>query len=120
MEQVVSSGNRGHHKPSFRFGIGGVPLGNEFAVVTGKDASATIDAAWNAGVRYCDAAVVVGASSEQQILADCASTQTKITVEFWAELKAQRLIEYADTGLSPCVELAHIPDFQHQKEQSYE
>jgi D-threo-aldose 1-dehydrogenase len=56
MEQAVSSGNEGHYKPPFRFGIGGVPLGNEFAVVTDKDAYATIEAAWNAGVRYYDMA----------------------------------------------------------------
>jgi D-threo-aldose 1-dehydrogenase len=56
MEQAVSSGNRGHYKPPFRFGIGGVPLGNEFAVVTDKDAYATIEAAWNAGIRYYDMA----------------------------------------------------------------
>src|SRR6266550_3574883 len=56
MEQAVSSGNKGHYKPPFRFGIGGVPLGNEFAVVTDKDAYATIEAAWNAGVRYYDMA----------------------------------------------------------------
>jgi D-threo-aldose 1-dehydrogenase len=56
MEQPVSSGNKGHYKPPFRFGIGGVPLGNEFAVVTDKDAYATIEAAWNAGVRYYDMA----------------------------------------------------------------
>jgi D-threo-aldose 1-dehydrogenase len=56
MEQAVSSGNKGHYKPPFRFAIGGVPLGNEFAVVTDKDAYATIEAAWNAGVRYYDMA----------------------------------------------------------------
>jgi D-threo-aldose 1-dehydrogenase len=56
MEQSVSRGNKGHYKPPFRFGIGGVPLGNEFAVVTDKDAYATIEAAWNAGVRYYDMA----------------------------------------------------------------
>ncbi len=56
MEQPVSSGKKGHYKPPFRFGIGGVPLGNEFAVVTDKDAYATIEAAWNAGVRYYDMA----------------------------------------------------------------
>jgi D-threo-aldose 1-dehydrogenase len=39
------------------------------------------------------AALVVGASSEQQILADYTSMQTKIPAEFWAELKAQNLIE---------------------------
>jgi D-threo-aldose 1-dehydrogenase len=56
MEQTAPGGNQGHYKPPFRFGIGGVPLGNEFAVVTDKDAYATIDAAWNAGVRYYDMA----------------------------------------------------------------
>jgi D-threo-aldose 1-dehydrogenase len=56
MEQAVSRAGKGHYKPPFRFGIGGVPLGNEFAVVTDKDAYATIEAAWNAGVRYYDMA----------------------------------------------------------------
>ena len=54
--QPISSGSMGHYKPPFRFGMGGVPLGNEFAVVTDKDAYATIEAAWNAGVRYYDMA----------------------------------------------------------------
>ena len=39
------------------------------------------------------AALVVGASSEQQILADYTSMQTKIPAEFWAELKTEKLIE---------------------------
>src|SRR5260370_14580863 len=56
MEKAVGRGNKAHYRPPFRFGIGGVPLGNEFAVVTDKDAYATIEAAWNAGVRYYDMA----------------------------------------------------------------
>jgi D-threo-aldose 1-dehydrogenase len=56
MEQAVGSGSKGHYKPPFHFAMGGVPLGNEFAVVTDKDAYATIEAAWNAGVRYYDMA----------------------------------------------------------------
>jgi D-threo-aldose 1-dehydrogenase len=40
------------------------------------------------------AALVVGASTEQHILADYTSMQTKIPAEFWAELKAERLIEH--------------------------
>src|SRR6266403_5836608 len=42
------------YKPPVRFGLGGVPLGNEFAVITEKDAYATLEAAWSAGVRYFD------------------------------------------------------------------
>jgi D-threo-aldose 1-dehydrogenase len=43
-------------KPQFRFGLGGVPLGNEFNKVTDDDAEATLEAAWSAGVRYFDVA----------------------------------------------------------------
>jgi D-threo-aldose 1-dehydrogenase len=43
-----------HYKPPVRFGLGGVPLGNEFAVITEKDAYATLEAAWSAGIRYYD------------------------------------------------------------------
>src|SRR3981081_965270 len=43
-----------HYKSAVRFGLGGVPLGNEFAVITEKDAYATLEAAWSAGVRYYD------------------------------------------------------------------
>src|SRR6202163_1265573 len=42
------------YKPLVGFGLGGVPLGNEFAVITEKDAYATLEAAWIAGVRYYD------------------------------------------------------------------
>lgn len=44
------------YKPPVKFGMGGVPLGNEFQVVTDEQAYATIEAAWNAGVRYYDMA----------------------------------------------------------------
>jgi D-threo-aldose 1-dehydrogenase len=43
-------------KPEFRFGLGGVPLGNEFNTVLDDDAEATLEAAWDAGVRYFDVA----------------------------------------------------------------
>jgi aryl-alcohol dehydrogenase-like predicted oxidoreductase len=38
-------------------------------------------------------ALVVGAASEQQIVADFSSMQVKIPAEFWAELKERKLIE---------------------------
>src|SRR5947208_13649563 len=44
----TSGNSNGHYKPPFKFAMGGVPLGNEFEVVTDKDAYATIEAAWNA------------------------------------------------------------------------
>jgi hypothetical protein len=55
MENDANSGSNVHYKPPFTFGLGGVPLGNEFAVVTDKDAHAILEAAWSAGIRYYDA-----------------------------------------------------------------
>ena len=43
-------------RPEFKFGLGGVPLGNEFAKHTDEDAQATLEAAWAMGVRYYDVA----------------------------------------------------------------
>lgn len=43
-------------KPQFRFGLGGVPLGNEFNKITDQEAEATLEAAWSVGVRYFDVA----------------------------------------------------------------
>ena len=54
MENNENSGSDVHYKPPFRFGLGGVPLGNEFSVVTDKDAYAILEAAWSAGIRYYD------------------------------------------------------------------
>jgi D-threo-aldose 1-dehydrogenase len=56
VSQTSNRNGNGHYKPPFKFGMGGVPLGNEFEVVTDEDANATIEAAWNAGVRYYDMA----------------------------------------------------------------
>jgi len=44
------------YRPPVKFGIGGVPFGNEFSIVTDKDAYAAIEAAWDGGVRYFDMA----------------------------------------------------------------
>ena len=43
-------------RPEFRFGLGGVPLGNEFAKHTDAEAQETLAAAWAMGVRYFDVA----------------------------------------------------------------
>src|SRR5438270_2547928 len=54
--QTSSCNSNGHYKPPFKFAMGCVPLGNEFEVVTDENANATIEAAWEAGVRYFDMA----------------------------------------------------------------
>lgn len=42
------------YRPSVNFGLGGVALGNEFEFVTDAQAEETLEAAWEAGVRYFD------------------------------------------------------------------
>src|SRR5580700_9917910 len=54
MDDNENSDSNVHYKPPFSFGLGGVPLGNEFALVTDKDAYAILEAAWSAGIRYYD------------------------------------------------------------------
>ncbi|MCW3089798.1 MAG: D-threo-aldose 1-dehydrogenase [Ferruginibacter sp.] len=43
-----------HYRLPYNFGLGGVPIGNEFTAVTDIEAQQTLEAAWNAGVRYYD------------------------------------------------------------------
>ena len=52
--QSVAGKPSGKYVPPIRFGLGGVPLGNEFEVITDEDAYRTLDAAWSAGLRYYD------------------------------------------------------------------
>jgi D-threo-aldose 1-dehydrogenase len=54
MQNATNRSSQDHYKPPFKFGLGGVPLGNEFSVVTDEDAHAALEAAWSAGVRYYD------------------------------------------------------------------
>ncbi len=54
MDNSKNNSSRIRYRPPIRFGMGGVPLGNEFSVVTDKVAYATLEAAWSAGVRYYD------------------------------------------------------------------
>jgi D-threo-aldose 1-dehydrogenase len=53
-------------KPEFRFGLGGVPIGNEFEVVTDADAYKTLEASWAAGVRYYDVSPWYGLGSAER------------------------------------------------------
>ena len=53
-QNAANTSRQSHYKPPFKFGMGGVPLGNEFSIVTDEDANAILEAAWSAGVRYYD------------------------------------------------------------------
>ena len=96
MEQTTSRENKEHYKPPFRFGIGGVPLGNEFAVVTDKDAYATIEAAWNAGVRYYDMAPWYGLGLAERRYGNFLHNKNRS--EFVLSSKVGKLLEASKTA----------------------
>jgi D-threo-aldose 1-dehydrogenase len=96
MEQAVSNDNKGHYKPPFRFAIGGVPLGNEFAVVTDKDAYATIEAAWNAGVRYYDMAPWYGLGLAERRYGNFLHNKTRS--EYVVSSKVGKLLKASKTA----------------------
>ena len=60
-----------------RFGLGGVPFGNEFAYVTDETAYATIEAAWEAGVRYYDTSPWYGLGLAERRLGAFLHKQTR-------------------------------------------
>ncbi len=59
------------------FGLGGVPFGNEFAYVTDEVAYATIEAAWEAGVRYYDTSPWYGLGLAERRLGSFLHKQTR-------------------------------------------
>jgi D-threo-aldose 1-dehydrogenase len=59
------------------FGLGGVPFGNEFAYVTDEVAYATIEAAWDAGVRYYDTSPWYGLGLAERRLGSFLHKQTR-------------------------------------------
>jgi D-threo-aldose 1-dehydrogenase len=94
--QTSSSHGKGHYKPPFKFGMGGVPLGNEFEVVTEEDAYATIEAAWNAGVRYYDMAPWYGLGLAERRYGNF--LHTKERSEYVLSTKVGKLLKASKTA----------------------
>jgi len=93
----VSNAND-HYKPPFKFGMGGVPLGNEFEVVTDDEAYATIAAAWNAGVRYFDMAPWYGLGLAERRYGDFLHNQNRS--DYIVSTKVGKLLRASKTAKS--------------------
>jgi D-threo-aldose 1-dehydrogenase len=93
---AVTTSTGPHFKPRFKFGIGGVPLGNEFAVITDEDAHATYAAAWEAGVRYYDVAPWYGLGLAERRLG--AFIHTKDRDEYVLSTKVGKLLKASPTA----------------------
>jgi D-threo-aldose 1-dehydrogenase len=95
MGQTADS-NNGHYKSPFKFGMGGVPLGNEFEFVTDEAAYATIEAAWTAGVRYYDMAPWYGLGLAERRYGNF--LHTKKRSEYVLSTKVGKLLKASKTA----------------------
>ena len=79
-------------------GFGGAPIANLYMAVSDSDARATIDAAWDAGVRYFDTAPHYGLGLSERRLGAALSARPRS--EFVVSTKVGRVLEPFDgTGL---------------------
>jgi D-threo-aldose 1-dehydrogenase len=84
-------------------GFGGAPLGNLFAVVTDRDAQATLNAAWDNGCRYFDTAPLYGYGLSERRTGDV--LREKPRDQFVLSTKVGRLIR-------PGMKRDTVADFQ--------
>ncbi|MEV6716789.1 aldo/keto reductase [Lentzea sp. NPDC051208] len=78
------------------FGLGGSALGNLYRAVSEVDARATVDAAWQAGVRYFDTAPHYGLGLSERRLG--AALADRPRSEFVISTKVGRLLQPCDNG----------------------
>jgi D-threo-aldose 1-dehydrogenase len=96
LAQTPANKSNQHYKPRFKFGMGGVPLGNEFEVVTDKDAYATMEAAWDAGVRYYDVAPWYGLGLAERRYGDFLHNQERS--DYVLSTKVGKLLKASKTA----------------------
>jgi D-threo-aldose 1-dehydrogenase len=99
-----------------RLGLGCAPLGNLFAALSDDSATATIDAAWDAGIRYFDTAPLYGHGLSEQRLGR--ALQAYPRDEFVVSSKVGRLLR-ADPDYDPGVfriERGLAPRFDYSRD----
>lgn len=98
-----------------RIGLGCGPFGNLFTAMTDDDATATVAAAWSAGVRYFDAAPLYGHGLAERRLGR--ALQVHPRDEFVVSSKVGRLLR-ADTDFDPGIfriERGLAPQFDYSR-----
>ncbi|MCM2677335.1 aldo/keto reductase [Alkalicoccobacillus plakortidis] len=83
--------NQMNERLNQKIGLGTAPLGNMFRDVPEDEAQATIEAAWNAGIRYYDTAPFYGAGLAEIRLGEFLSKQNRD--EYVLSSKVGRVIE---------------------------
>lgn len=86
-------------------GLGCAPIGNLFGSVTDADAAATIDAAWDAGVRFFDTAPLYGHGVSERRLGDALRSRPRR--DYIVATKVGRVLE---AGADPDSIFADVPN----------
>ena len=107
-QETNSNSKAVHYKPPFRFGIGGVPLGNEFSMITDRDAYAAIETAWDAGVRYFDMAPWYGLGLAERRYGSF--LHGKPREEFIVSSKVGKLLKASKSYNKDVMPMAHSPN----------
>jgi D-threo-aldose 1-dehydrogenase len=79
-----------------RLGLGGAPIGNLFAAVSDEDARATVDAAWDRGIRFFDTAPLYGHGLSERRLGTALAGRPRD--EYTLATKVGRLLVAGDPG----------------------
>src|SRR5262249_48683098 len=82
-------------------GLGCAPIGNLFRGVTDDDATATVDAAWDAGIRYCDTAPLYGHGVSERRLGRALRDRPR--AEYTLATKVGRLLRPAGADRPPTI-----------------
>ncbi|MFC3126034.1 aldo/keto reductase [Pseudoroseomonas globiformis] len=109
-----NSGDQGRWRPTHRLGLGGQPLSNGFGkVVSDTQAIATVEAAWNAGIRLYDTSPWYTLGRGERRMGTVLSSKPRD--EFQIATKIGRILE-PDAGLDlrRVANWADAPAFRHR------
>ena len=90
-----------------RIGLGTAPLGNLFAALSDEQAQGTVDAAWEAGVRFFDTAPLYGHGLAEVRLGRALASRPRH--EYVLATKVGRLLRHTD-GARPDTIFRDVPD----------
>ena len=92
-----------------RLGLGTAPLGNLFSTVTDADADATVDAAWDGGIRFFDTAPLYGHGLAERRLGRALAARPRD--EFVIATKVGRLLRPSSGTSAPGI-FTEVPDLE--------
>ncbi len=100
------------------FGFGGAPLGNMHRVLSDDEAQATVEAAWDAGLRYFDTAPYYGHGLSEMRIG--AVLQSKMRDDFVISTKVGRVLEPCAPGEERSGIYLNTPPFSVRYDYSYD